>query len=290
MWLTLDQLARLDKSPWPETIPEQVDHPMWGIFRSRVEPIFVVCSTPRACDGGKAAAQAHSCSPFQPRWVFEKNPRNGESRVGRVRRSTQAAYSLRQHQSPRPCSDATATTRDANTSNTSFPMTIIAETGCPFAKLAPRASPLRSKTGSKRHEPRSSLARRQNSRSTPAILQLLSDARQAIELQHDAAGKVHHFHTHPVDEILVIISGRLNFMWEGRRAASAVPAIPSFCQPATLHQSEALDDSIYCDRDASARGTGAAIETTGRVCQDNGGSTPPGARCRVARETFRPVR
>src|ERR1700737_4252289 len=48
----------------------------------------------------------------------------------------------------------------------------------------------------------------------PAILQLLP-TQGSIELQHDAAGKVHHFHTHPGDEILGIISGRLNFMWEG---------------------------------------------------------------------------
>ena len=48
----------------------------------------------------------------------------------------------------------------------------------------------------------------------PAILNLLPE-QGSIELQHDAAGKVHRFHTHPVDEILVIISGRLNFMWDG---------------------------------------------------------------------------
>ncbi len=45
MWLTLDQLARLDKSPWPDAIPEQVDDPMWE-FSFAGEPIFVVCSTP----------------------------------------------------------------------------------------------------------------------------------------------------------------------------------------------------------------------------------------------------
>src|SRR5438552_1184610 len=45
MWRTLDQLARLDKSPWPAEIPEQVDHPMWE-FSFAGEPIFVVCSTP----------------------------------------------------------------------------------------------------------------------------------------------------------------------------------------------------------------------------------------------------
>ena len=37
----------------------------------------------------------------------------------------------------------------------------------------------------------------------PAILDLLP-AQGSVELQHDGAGKVHHFHTHPVDEILMI--------------------------------------------------------------------------------------
>ena len=77
----------------------------------------------------------------------------------------------------------------------------------------------------------------------PAILQLLP-TQGSIELQHDAAGKVHHFHTHPVDEILVIISGRLNFMWEGgERICRAGDTI--LLPAGTLHQSEALDDSIY---------------------------------------------
>ena len=40
----------------------------------------------------------------------------------------------------------------------------------------------------------------------PAILALLPE-QGSVELQRDAAGKVHHFHTHPVDEILVIIKG-----------------------------------------------------------------------------------
>jgi uncharacterized protein len=42
-WRTLDELARIDKSPWPAEIPETVDHPMWE-FSFAGEPIFVVCS------------------------------------------------------------------------------------------------------------------------------------------------------------------------------------------------------------------------------------------------------
>jgi quercetin dioxygenase-like cupin family protein len=73
----------------------------------------------------------------------------------------------------------------------------------------------------------------------PAILDLLPE-QGSIELQHDAAGKVHRFHTHPVDETLVIISGRLNFMWEGgERIVSAGDTI--LLPAGTLHQSEALE-------------------------------------------------
>jgi len=72
----------------------------------------------------------------------------------------------------------------------------------------------------------------------PAILNLLPE-QGSIELQHDAAGKVHRFHTHPVDEILMIISGGLNFMWDGgERIVSAGDTI--FLPAGTLHQSEAL--------------------------------------------------
>jgi len=48
----------------------------------------------------------------------------------------------------------------------------------------------------------------------PAIL----EAASGTGLRRAAArrrGQGHHFHTHAVDEILIIISGRLNFMWDG---------------------------------------------------------------------------
>ena len=78
----------------------------------------------------------------------------------------------------------------------------------------------------------------------PAILDLLP-AQGSVELQRDAAGKVHHFHTHPVDEILLIISGNLIFKWkDGQRVCGAGDTI--LLPAGTLHQSEALDGgAIY---------------------------------------------
>jgi quercetin dioxygenase-like cupin family protein len=78
----------------------------------------------------------------------------------------------------------------------------------------------------------------------PAILELLP-AQGCVELQRDAAGKVHHFHTHPVDEILMIIKGALKFEWEGGTRICR-PGDTIRLPAGTLHQSEALDGgAIY---------------------------------------------
>ena len=77
-----------------------------------------------------------------------------------------------------------------------------------------------------------------------AILELLP-AQGAIELQHDAAGKVHHFHSHPTDEILLIIAGALKFEWDGG-ARIVGPGDRILLPAGTVHQSVALEDgAIY---------------------------------------------
>ena len=70
LWLTLDQLARLDDTPWPEAVPHQIDHPAWE-FCFRGEPIFVVCNTP-AHTLRQSRRSTSFMITFQPRWVFEK--------------------------------------------------------------------------------------------------------------------------------------------------------------------------------------------------------------------------
>ena len=69
-WRTLDELAGIDKSPWPAEIPEAVDHPMWE-FSFAGEPIFVVCSTPAHVMRQSRRSSAFMLT-FQPRWVFDK--------------------------------------------------------------------------------------------------------------------------------------------------------------------------------------------------------------------------
>jgi mannose-6-phosphate isomerase-like protein (cupin superfamily) len=80
--------------------------------------------------------------------------------------------------------------------------------------------------------------------SIDSTIMALLPAQGCIELQRDAAGKVHAFHTHPVDEILVVISGRLNFSWDGGERVCK-PGDTILLPAGTRHQSEALDEAIY---------------------------------------------
>ena len=133
MWLTLDQLARLDKSPWPETIPEQVDHPMWE-FSFAGEPIFVVCSTPAHVMRQSRRSSAFMLT-FQPRWVFEKI-------LGTEKAASAAFAEVRKRLIPY---DSTSPSpllgRYGNNDGREYQQYFLpddnqAEAGCPFAKLA----------------------------------------------------------------------------------------------------------------------------------------------------------
>ena len=133
MWLTLDQLARLDKSPWPETIPEQVDHPMWE-FSFAGEPMFVVCSTPAHVMRQSRRSSAFMLT-FQPRWVFEKI-------LGTEKAASAAFAEVRKRlipydsTSPSPLLGRYGNNEGREYQQYFLPDDNHAETGCPFAKLA----------------------------------------------------------------------------------------------------------------------------------------------------------
>lgn len=133
MWLTLDQLARLDKSPWPETIPEQVDHPMWE-FSFAGEPIFVVCSTPAHVMRQSRRSSAFMLT-FQPRWVFEKI-------LGTEKAASAAFAEVRKRLIPYDTtSPSPLLGRYGNNDGREYQQYFLpddnnAEAGCPFAKLA----------------------------------------------------------------------------------------------------------------------------------------------------------
>ena len=134
MWLTLDQLARLDRSPWPETVPEQLDHPMWE-FSFAGEPMFVVCSTPAHVSRQSRRSSAFMLT-FQPRWVFEKI-------LGTEKAAAAAFAEVRKRlipydsTSPSPLLGRYGATSDGREYQQYFLSDDNdAETGCPFAKLA----------------------------------------------------------------------------------------------------------------------------------------------------------
>jgi FPC/CPF motif-containing protein YcgG len=133
MWLTLDQLAQLDKSPWPAEIPEQIDHPMWE-FSFAGEPIFVVCSTPAHVMRQSRRSSAFMLT-FQPRWVFEKI-------LGTEKAATAAFAEVRKRLIPY---DSTSPSpllgRYGATDGREYQQYFLADdnhadAGCPFAKLA----------------------------------------------------------------------------------------------------------------------------------------------------------
>jgi FPC/CPF motif-containing protein YcgG len=137
-WLMLDQLALLDKSPWPEAIPEQIDHPMWE-FSFAGEPIFVVCSTPAHVMRQSRRSSAFMLT-FQPRWVFEKI-------LGTEKAAAAAFAEVRKRLIPY---DGTAPSpllgRYGAQDGREYQQYFLhddneAETGCPFAKLAQAKTP-----------------------------------------------------------------------------------------------------------------------------------------------------
>jgi FPC/CPF motif-containing protein YcgG len=138
LWLTLDQLARLDQSPWPAGIPEQIDHPMWE-FSFAGEPIFVVCSTPAHVMRQSRRSSTFMLT-FQPRWVFEKI-------LGTEKAAAAAFAEVRKRLVPY---DSTSPSpllgRYGNHDGREYQQYFLPddnneETGCPFAKLAQTRTP-----------------------------------------------------------------------------------------------------------------------------------------------------
>ncbi len=68
-WSLLDGLARLDRQPWPEEIPQDLDTDGWE-FCFAGEPIFVVCNSPAHVLRQSRRSTSFMLT-FQPRWVFD---------------------------------------------------------------------------------------------------------------------------------------------------------------------------------------------------------------------------
>jgi hypothetical protein len=70
-------------------------------------------------------------------------------------------------------------------------------------------------------------------------------AQGSIELQRDAPGKEHAWHTHPTDETLLILAGSLRFYWEGGERICR-PGDAIRLPAGTRHGSVALaDGAVY---------------------------------------------
>jgi uncharacterized RmlC-like cupin family protein len=75
----------------------------------------------------------------------------------------------------------------------------------------------------------------------PPVLTSALPEQGCLELQHDAPGKEHSWHTHDNDETLIIVAGALHFYWEGGGRvcrAGDIIELPA----GTRHGSIALDE------------------------------------------------
>lgn len=69
-WTILNELAKIDRKPWPPEIPKDVMDPEWE-FCFHGEPIFVVCTNPAHIKRQSRRSSTFAMS-LQPRWVFDK--------------------------------------------------------------------------------------------------------------------------------------------------------------------------------------------------------------------------
>lgn len=68
-WNILRETSELDPEPWPDHVPDQIDHADWE-WCFRGEQIFVVCNTPAHVNRQSRRSSSLTLT-FQPRWVFE---------------------------------------------------------------------------------------------------------------------------------------------------------------------------------------------------------------------------
>lgn len=85
-WLWLNALARMDKQPWPENVPRQLDHPKWRFCFQGIG-LFSVCLTP-----AHELRRSRSCAcfsiVFQPESVLHNlfsTPQKKQGAMSKVR-------------------------------------------------------------------------------------------------------------------------------------------------------------------------------------------------------------
>jgi uncharacterized protein len=203
-WFILDQLARIDPKPWPESIPRKLDDPAWE-FCFAGEPIFVVCSSP-AHIARQSRRSSSFMITFQPRWVFDRILRNEKAASGAV---TKVRKRLLPYDMISPSPDlgsyGAATNREykqyfLNDHNRSAI--------CPYAELAA------TKDGGRMIR---ILEKRLPVPALPALLLNALPQQGCVELQRDLPGKAHEWHSHDSDETLIVLQGTLDFEWERGR-------------------------------------------------------------------------
>ncbi|KAF7976233.1 hypothetical protein HWV62_7262 [Athelia sp. TMB] len=81
-WMLLNNVASLDKKPWPENVPRDIDTDRW-CFCFGGEPFFAVIQTP--AHQTRASRHADSLTVvFQPKWIFDVLFSSEAKKVGAI--------------------------------------------------------------------------------------------------------------------------------------------------------------------------------------------------------------
>jgi hypothetical protein len=241
-WDLLQKLHDQDSEPWPGDVPRSPTDPKWE-FCFGGEPMFVFGAMP-----SHHRRRSRNLGPsllllFQPRSVF-RGIEGGTPEGARVRaviRKRLAAWDLAQlHSSmgdygdPSNFEAAQYFIPDDDLPSPPCPLVIRgAADGAPpsdgnFPPAPPRATVVAG-----------------TAMSLDAAVQSLLPRQGSVEVQQDEAGRWHPLHTHPVDETLHVVAGRLAFHVHGQQF-NAGPGTTIRLPAGTPHSSVAGPDGcIY---------------------------------------------
>ncbi len=268
-WALLQDLHAHDSSPWPPEISRDTEAPRWEYAFAGV-PYFIVANAP-TYEKRLSRQFDYFAVTFQPRFVFDglvPGSRAGEN-ARRVVRARLASYDT-----VPPTLELGAFGTTGNREWTQYFLededtgAITPSTArCPFLMTAePRLRPVE-------HQIRPEVVTMSPTIKThdlaePGALYHLLPEQGSIELQRDAAGKIHDWHYHSVDEELYLLEGELELSWiqdDQRRDHCCRGGSMVHLPAGTVHRSQAgRGQCVYI-----IRPLGAGPVTTRLSSEDN---------------------
>ena len=227
-WNLLNDVAKLDSSPWPNSMPRDIDNRYWE-FCFHGEPIFVICNTPAHMLRQSRRSNGFMLT-FQPRWVFNKildTPENAIEAFSAVKTRLNRFDMVESSQFLGRYGD-----EDIRESKQYFLSDDNSELACPLKSLGEHPE--------KPKQLRFSKISAQAIQNLDKTIFESFPPQGSVEVQKDQPGKVHEWHSHETDETLIILSGKIKFCYkDGEKIC--LPGNVIHLPKGVLHSSIALD-------------------------------------------------